>query len=437
MKQAKFYLESRKDKIGNQINEDVPIRLLFHFDGNRFEYYTQIRIGNAKNFNRDYFRTGKSFIKANEPEASRKNQSLKRLKAKVEALYDDAIALGLTPTTTYLREKLDEQFKGKIVNSDQKSVKEAFAEYLDYTLAEKSYRTWQKLNSTYNHLKKAYGEMFDKLTFDEVNTAFINKFKQNLLNTGYESKKEKTDYLNNTVVKYLQNIRKFLNWCKDEERGYYTGNAKFEKLQENDINVIYLNLEEIKRLQNSLMPSETLHRVRDVFLFGCYTGLRYSDIVKLKKKDVLEDEIRFYITKDHQATWHRVPLVEQSRQILSKYKDLSGDKALPVLSAAKTNEYLKSVMKIAAFNEILTIREKKANGVLVEKEYQKWELITCHTSRKSFISFAVEASMPELEIKAITGHSKNSRAFAKYYEVSEDKKRKAMEKIFSVLQDEY
>ena len=420
MKSAKFYLEKRKDKKGNIITINVPVRLSMFLNGSRLEYYTGVRLANGKNFNIKYFKEGKVPVKSNEPEAGRINKKLKELKAMAELIYDNALALGLKPSPEYLREKLDQQYKGKTKNDEVKHVHEAFKEFLTVIKIKKSYRTWQKMQTTYTHMENCYSKKFLKLTFADVDAAFIETFRKYFTDD---------DYLNNTVVKYLRSLREFLNWCKDENRNYYIGNTKFEDIRENDINIIFLNAEEIKHLEKTRMPNERLENVKNVFLFGCYTAMRYSDIYGLKKKNILEDDIRFYITKGKKTTWQEVPLIPQSRAILNKYKNLPGDAALPVISNAKMNEYLKEVMKEAKFEKVMTIREVKGNGSYADVDYRQWELITFHTSRKSFISFAVENGMPELVIKSITGHSKNSRAFGRYFEVSPEKKRKEMKKI--------
>lgn len=430
---AKFHLERRKDKSGNPITTNVPVRLSLHFDGYRLEYYTGVRVQNVNNFNLDYWKTRKPIIAASDPQAARKNQRLKEIKAKAELIYDQATALGEHPTPDYVRKKLDEHFKKeKAVKEHEKLVKDAFIEFLAHIKKRHSINTWKKHNTTYNHLSSVFNKEFDRLTFNRIDTAFVERFKNGLIAQGFKQKDSKQEYLNNTLVKYLESFRGFLNWCKDEKRNYYKGTAKFEDVQENEINVIYLNAEEIETLEKTEMPNKKLSEVKDVFLFGCYTGMRFSDLYNLKKNDVLNDSVRFYITKNHQTTWHFVPLIPKAKEILYRYKNIAGEKALPVISNQKTNGYLKLVMQEIDLNESLMIREKKADGRIEENEYKKWELISCHTSRKSFISFAIENGMEESVIKSLTGHSKNSRAFSRYYEISEAKKKAAMEKVFGL-----
>jgi len=431
MEKVKFYLVKRRDKEGNLITKGVPIKLSFHFAGNRLEYYTQVQISNTQNFNVDYFDKGKSPIKSNEPEAARKNDRLRKIKKATEDIYDNAIALGLTPSIQYIRTRLDERFKGKTEKEDQLLVKDAFLQFLDFIKKNRSEGTWKKYNTTFDRFQTAYSKEIAKLTFNEINTVWVEDFRKRLIDMGYEEKGEKRAYLNNTLVKYLKSFREFLNWCKDEKRGYYAGNAKFESLQENETDIIYLDKKQIKQFIDAEMPSDTLQRVKDVFLFGCYTGLRYQDLKDLKKVNVKESLIRFYISKGKNTTWHEVPLLPEAQDILAKYKDMNGEQALPVVSNQKMNQYIKEAMKAAGINNIIVKRELKADGTIEDKEYKQWQLITCHIARKSFITRAVESGIDELTIKSISGHSKNSRAFARYYEISAEKKRREMNKMFS------
>jgi integrase len=431
MENAKFYLESRKDKEGNPITTNVPVRMSFHFGGKRLEYYTGVRISNTKNFSKDYFKIGKSPVKANEPEASRINKRLKDLRSRAEQIHDNLIALGQTPTVELIKEKLDEQFKDKRVSTGEVLVNDAFIEFLDSVKKSKAFNTWKKFNSTYNHFKSVFGKQANKLKFEEIDSSFVEKFKEGIISQGFKEGDERKEYRNNSVVKYLKCFKEFLSWCKNEKREYYSGNAKFEGIKENEIDVIYLTEQEMEQFANTKMPNEALGRVQDVFLFGYYTSLRYSDLKKLKKVNVGGDFIRFYIAKGTHTTWHEVPLVEQAKAILDKYADSKGEDALPVLTNQKMNHYIKVCMKEAGLNKIVPLRHFKADGTFEEKEYELWELVTCHTSRKSFISQAVDRGIQEAEIKSLTGHSKNSRAFTRYYEISNEKKKRDMNKIFS------
>ncbi len=103
-----------------------------------------------------------------------------------------------------------------------------------------------------------------------------------------------------------------------------------------------------------------LERVRDVFLFCCFTGLRHSDVYNLRTSDVKADRIE--ITTIKTADSLVIELNNHSKAILDKYKDVhfEDNKVLPVISNQKMNDYLKELGEIAEINE--PIRETYYKG---------------------------------------------------------------------------
>ncbi|KAA6305566.1 hypothetical protein EZS27_042781, partial [termite gut metagenome] len=100
------------------------------------------------------------------------------------------------------------------------------------------------------------------------------------------------DMRNNTLEKQISYLKWFLRWSV--KKGY-NNNAAFEtfkpKLKYIQKKVIFLTWKELNRLREYVIPDtkKYLERVRDVFLFCCFTGLRYSDVYNLKRSDVKED----------------------------------------------------------------------------------------------------------------------------------------------------
>ena len=103
-----------------------------------------------------------------------------------------------------------------------------------------------------------------------------------------------------------------------------------------------------------------LERVRDVLLFCCFTGLRHSDVYNLKRSDVKEEHIE--ITTIKTADSLIIELNDHSKAILEKYKDIpfQNNKALPVVSNQKMNEYLKELGELAEIDE--PVRETYYKG---------------------------------------------------------------------------
>ena len=316
---------------------------------------------------------------------------------------------------------LDSKFKGKQSEQDhQQTLVELIDRFSEYMRVNRGYNTYRNTNSALNHLK-AFLKIKKNLKAspDHIDQDLYDNFRIYLI-----SLRQK----NNTVVKHLTRFRVFTNWLN--ERGYTLSTIKYE-LKENDIEVIVLSEKEIDLLRDFELEDQRLIKVRDVFLFGCFTGMRYGDILALQKTDVFESDLRFLIQKKGNTTNHSIPILPDTRRILDKYKDYPGSQALPCMSNQKMNQHLKELMRTVGIDEEVTVAEKSGNGQINRLVKKKWELITCHTSRKTFTTMALSRGMGEAIIKEITGHSKNSKAFAKYYAVSDELKQKEMMKVFN------
>ncbi len=195
----------------------------------------------------------------------------------------------------------------------------------------------------------------DDLTFDY--------FDENGLLAYVEFLRLKEDMKNSTIGKQVSFLKWFLRWCY--HRGYHENRA-FEtfkpKLKSTQKKVIFLTRKELTMLVKCKIPEDKkyLDRVRDVFLFCCYTGLRYSDVSNLRKSDVKGDHIEITTIKTTDSLV--IELNKYSKAILEKYKDADFEdfKVLPVVSNQKMNDYLHELCKMAKINERYarpTIRE--------------------------------------------------------------------------------
>ena len=162
-----------------------------------------------------------------------------------------------------------------------------------------------------------------------------------------------------------------------------------------------------------------LDKVRDLFLVGCWTGLRYSDWNKVYPKNG-------FITLNQQKTGRPVviPVHSTVEKILNKYE---GDLPKPITNQ-KFNEYLKQVAKLADFKEAVT--KQITRGGKVETEIKpKWKLVTTHTARRSFATNMYKAGIPSITIMAVTGH-RTETAFLKYIKVTPQEHAEKMREIW-------
>jgi integrase len=170
-----------------------------------------------------------------------------------------------------------------------------------------------------------------------------------------------------------------------------------------------------------------LERVRDVFLFLCFTGLRYSDVAKLTRQDVKAGFIQIVTQKT--ADGIRIELNRHAQAILDRYKDIKfdRDKALPVISNPKMNEYLKELGQICELNEHQRIVYFKGN-TRHEEVYPKWQLLTTHCGRRSFVVNALRLGIPSEVIIRWTGHS-DFKAMKPYVKIVDELKEREMSKF--------
>jgi integrase len=123
----------------------------------------------------------------------------------------------------------------------------------------------------------------------------------------------------------------------------------------------YLSFEELQRLIEFNSVFDRLNRVRDFFVFSCYTGLAYIDVKKLKRAEIEgNDEMGFWIRTRRQKTGGRanIPLLDIPMSIIRNYCQLelldAEDSILPILSNQKMNAYLKELADLCNIQKQLS-----------------------------------------------------------------------------------
>jgi len=415
------------------MTDNVPILLAYSFNRKRLLYHTKERV-NAKDWDAENMR-----VKASAKHYETIRGNLDILEAKILDLNQEAMRNKISPTVKNFREELHKlEARSGLTLDESLSIQSIAAKYLAKLKEEQATNTYKVVNTSLNHLLDFVKRQSANVAFDDIDQDFIERFKKymNLMRDEHGEIIKNSDgsqqyRMHNTIIKNLDGIRNFLNWCKRKE--YFKNTIEWGDLdlKVTDTEVIYLSLDEVKHLIGLKLDKPHLAAIRDIFVFGCFTGQRHEDIAKLRKVDIKEDDIKFHITKGGKTTLNSVSLVPITREILSRYRDLPGELALPVRSNQKMNEYLKVIMKEAGFNDNISIAHKRGDGKIIKTDYEKWELITFHVSRKSFITNAIAKGMDEIVIKSLTGHSKNSKAFSRYYEVVHDRKQSEMLKAFT------
>lgn len=280
--------------------------------------------------------------------------------------------------------------------------------------------THEKFHAMRNHLE-AFDKKLDLATFDEAKAQLFVAY---LHGRGFR---------NTTVKSKVSFLKWFLRWAA--ENGHYTGNAhqafkpKLKGTSVDSKEIIYLTKDEVKKLEDMTFNESqaALERVRDVFLFCCFTGLRYSDVKKLTRFDIRDGVIVFVTKKTVDGI--RVELNKHSQAILDKYKDVPfpGHSALPVISNEKMNAHLKDLGKLAGIETptriVYFIRNERH-----EELFPKWQLMTTHVARRTFVVNALRLGIPPEVIMRWTGHS-SFESMKPYMKIIDEVKRSAMSRF--------
>jgi len=235
-----------------------------------------------------------------------------------------------------------------------------------------SRNTIKVYNTSFKHLTNFQKQYKKKIDFDTINVEFYSDYTEYLIRT--------LKFSTNTIGKHIQVIKLIMN--EATERGLNTNlsykSKRFLTIREK-ADSIYLTKEEIPEIEAlDLSGNERLDRVRDLFLIGCYTGLRFSDYSILKPEQVRDGFIETTQVKTGDSVV--IPIHTTVEKILAKYKGV-----LPKsISNQKTNDYLKELGKLLPSLEKATSKTFTKGGVKVTENYKKWEQLTTHTARRSF-----------------------------------------------------
>lgn len=314
----------------------------------------------------------------------------------------------ITPTNDILRDELDKIFKlNKDITQKDTAVKMEFMQYIEHFIQtsnnregtiksyKRSYRDFQE----YEELRKT------KLNFDKIDIDFYNDFVKFLKGKRYAP---------NTIGTRIKNLKTFLSNAQDAGIPVNDDFRKkaFSKPKE-ETDAIYLSEDELMAMYNhdfSNMPK--LDKVRDLFLIGSYTGLRFSDLSQMNNDNITDNTITIKTIKTGVSVV--IPLHPVVRSILKKH---AGN--LPKMpSNQKFNDYIKDIAKRSGVNTPVKIERTK--GELTTKTtVPKHELTTSHTARRSFATNAFLSDIPAISIMEITGH-KTESAFMKYIKISQE-----------------
>ena len=407
MATLKFVLS--KSQHQKKIKSPESMLMLRYSHKKKVTYFTT-----HKNVRDDYWDVKNQKIKRSYSGSDRFNIYLTTIKQKVDDIVNGLLIKGEDPGTIYVKSLYNET---KV--EQQKKTQYTFFEYAEHYVEiskkSKSPDTLKTYRTVLNQLRKYERYSLVQLDWHNIDMDFYYDFQE--FYTGVQG------FLNNGFGRVIKNMKVILNDATD--KGYNTHlmykNKNFKTVRE-EVNNIYLGEEELQRMIDlDLSYDKSLERVRDLFIVGCYTGLRFSDFSELKKEHIVGNTFKVKTIKTNE--WVTIPLMSFVKDIMEKYKD--NVNSLPKSCVNQTmNKHLKEIGRRAKINEsFLKIRTKGRKRV--EQTLSKYELITTHTARRSFATNMFKRGIPSRVIMKITGH-RTERAFSTYIKVSQDENAEMM-----------
>jgi site-specific recombinase XerD len=235
--------------------------------------------------------------------------------------------------------------------------------------------TWTKYNTTLIHLRAflLWKYHLTDINIKDIKYSFVTDFEFYL--------KAEKNIDTNTNGKYIKNLKKIIHEC--QAKGWLERDPFFGfKVKHKDAEIPHLSLAELKALEEKVFLIDRLAQVKDIFLFSCYTGMAYADVIRLTSANIeIGIDGKKWLSKNRQKTNvpSRVPLLSQALAIIEKYKDhpkvCNSGKLLPVLSNQKVNSYLKEIADSCGFQKNITFHVARhtfattitmSNGVPIE-----------------------------------------------------------------------
>ncbi|HKG05230.1 MAG TPA: site-specific integrase [Pedobacter sp.] len=388
-----FYLKKTR------VNKDgkSPVVARITLNGKRLE------ISTGKSVEDSRWNTAKGVAKGNKEDVARLNSFLSNFHAKIADVYEDMKARRLKMTIEQLRDIIDDNpASGNTLVALITYHNQTEGDHLEWGTM-KNYMTSQKYLLAF--VKKQFGTA--DLELSQLSFQFFNDFHQFLRKQ--KNRRGEIAMANNGIMKHLERFCKMVHlalkigWI--EKYPFTAHQPKFDKVERH-----CLDKDELNAIKSKALEINRLEIVRDLFVFSCYTGLAYIDVMSLNSShmSIGVDGGRWIMCKRKKTSVPvKIPLLSVPAEIIEKYRhgpdQLYRDRLLPSYSNQKLNSYLKELADICGINKNLTF----------------------HTARHTFATtVTLSNGVPIETVSKMLGHSKISttQIYAKVVEhkVSED-----------------
>lgn len=258
----------------------------------------------------------------------------------------------------------------------------------------------------------------NSLRIGDINEQWVLDFKDYLLRK----------YVNNSLSLLQVTFDSFLKFCNKK---------KFTNLEIKDTRIkirkikedakIFLEDDELQRFEEVEIPNKVRAYARDLFIFCCYCGLRISDVWKLKKTDISNNMINTITQKTGKLV--HIDLNNHTRRLIEKYTNMYPDdiRLFPKRIHSFLNYYLQDIAQLAHIDSLVTVTTYQGDK-RIEETLPKWQVISSHAARRTFVVQCLERNIPALVIIKWTGHA-NLAALSPYIAIVDKLKSEEMRKF--------
>lgn len=324
------------------------------------------------------------------------------------------------------------------------TIKTLSADYFDYITERSRSKGWSEKNFLREkRILRLFVNFAGERMYDSFSPTFIEEFAIHLKNSGLRDE---------NVKKMVTSVNGFLQWSKRHGKDIPSGRFvyKYTKVEKP---VLYLSKDELRRICNFTIPqsgsvmelhsmrgrlyekkvegAESMAIVRDFLLFCCLTGLRYSELQMLQKNHIKNNALCFVTPKTD--TPRSIELNKFSLALIEKYAKYPNNKEylFPRLSNQKANKHLHDLAELCEINEPVFSMTLE-NGIKTERMVPKYDCITTHIGRKTFVCQALLSGLsPEL-ITMWTGHA-SVDDMRPYMAAASEAKKQGMNRMYTSL----
>jgi integrase len=369
----------------SKINEQglAPIKLRLTFNKVRKDVSTGFFI------KPDSWNNKKGLVKGNKNSEKQINEFLAFAKGRIMSIYNDQIATGGID----LDKLLSSVFQQEV--NKQYSLLDAVIDHNEFLKQrveiDYSFSTWEKYLITQKKLTEFLRHHYKKKDINviDIPSNFLQEFDY------YLKIVDKNKH--NTATKYCKNLKRIMNFAvsmgKTPSNPFKSYSATYKLT-----NITYLTFQEVELLEQKSTGIKRIELVKDAFLFQCYTGLAYSDLKSLRRKEItIGNDGNRWIIKRRVKTevFYTLPLLPQALGLLEKYSPYEGESVMPLYCIQKYNQYL----------------QEMAGFYGIQKQ------VTSHVGRRTFGNLALASGISLNVIAKMMGHS-NTLITQKIYAIS-------------------